>query len=417
MFQNRNNNDQRRFQPDFTRFPAAIFESDDWGACETAPDPASALRCLELFGRSPDSVTSTLESSASLEALFDVLRKHHGADGQPAVFTAFTSMGNPDFTAIAANGFEAYADIGFDRGLPPAWHREGVLDKMRAGQKDGIWEPEYHSMLHHVSPRLWMQLLNSNSQDGHLARELFKLQIYAQNRHIPEYEGYTLPEQNAIIRTGFNRFCNAFGRMPHAAVTSDAYPETEILWVANGIRTICLKNCRINSGEVVVYPTKPWNNQNVYTCLGAYQPELDAIYLTRNAFFELDGFSRDGGGNSATEVLRVFQRNQKQYNEPAIISTHRSNYCSFNSGINRIRLQELGRLLTLLKDAGVSFLSSHELAELYRLGWSRRGNILRKWCDDAELPEFDAHLFRLPGLKPVSGASPPAGNYLMGERT
>ncbi len=417
MFQDRKHPCRRRFEPDFSRFPSVVFESDDWGACETAPNPVSACQYLQLFGRRQDAVTGTLESPAHLEALFAVLRRHCGVDKQTAVFTAFTSMGNPDFPAIEEAGFQRYIDIGFDQGVPPAWCSDGVLERMRAGQQEGLWEPEYHSLLHHVSPRLWMELLNADSREGQLARNLFKLQIYAQGRHIPEYEGYTLPEQNECIRTGFSRFRNAFGYLPRAAVTSDAYPETEILWAVNGIRTICLKNCRVNSGEVVVYSTKPWNNQDVYASLGAYQPELDAVYLTRNAFFEMNASNQDCAGNSAGEILQVFQRNQKQYNEPSIISTHRINYCSSSEAVTRLRLQELDRLLSLLEEAGVCFLSSHELSELYRQGWSRRGNILRKWCDNAEVPDFAADFYRLPDLKKIPRSKLPTGNYLVKERT
>ena len=81
---------ERRFEIDLERFPAVVFESDDWGAAEYTPseDLRDVISQI-LPGRS---VNPKLESPAELQALYSILEKHRGADGLNPVFTAFTQL-------------------------------------------------------------------------------------------------------------------------------------------------------------------------------------------------------------------------------------------------------------------------------------------------------------------------------------
>jgi hypothetical protein len=417
----------RRYEIDWESRPSVVFESDDWGACELAPNPAAFERYAALIRRrSGDCQYSpTLESPADLERLFSILEARRGADGLPAVFTAFTCVGNPDFAAIRANGFTEYADIGLDRGVPSGWERGDIAGKMREGLDRGVWAPEFHSFLHHTSPKRLMERLNSDSPDGELARELFDLGCYYQGEHVPEYEGLIVREQFERVAGGVERFRNIFGFSPSAAVTSDAYPETEIVWAANGVKAICLKNCRVNTGDVVVYPTKPWNMQNVYQKIGGYNETLGAVYLTRNVFFECLYNGSERSGHSAAEVLSVIERCFGAYNEPAMVSTHRTNYVSFDSEMTKMRYNELERLLRALQERGVFFLTSGEVAELYRSGRSLRKfggrAVFRRWAANAEPLKWTEPLRsvkRLPGMKEIKTDAGdinilPCGDYLI----
>ena len=374
---------RRRFEIDPGVRPVVVLESDDWGACETAPDPGAAGECRRLlarFGRPDRHWRGCLERPADLERLFSVLASHRGADGLPPVFTAFTSMGNPDYRAIREGGFAEYRDIPLGEGFPEGWDGSGVTEKMREGMALGVWEPEYHSLLHHTSPSSWMALLRAPGPEGDLARALFDLNVYTQFRHIPEYEHLPVRGQYRMIDTGFARFERLFGRTPAAAVTSDAYPETELLWAVRGARTVALKNCRVNSGEVVVYPTKPWNMQDVYARMGDIDEKLDVAFLVRNVFLE--------SADTLEDVQRVIEKVWTVYREPAVVSTHRENYCSFDSGHVEACLERLDRLLAWLAGRGAYFLTSAELGDLYRRGWSERrigGDVMRrKWFDDAQ---------------------------------
>lgn len=374
-----------RHKIDWKHWQAVVFESDDWGACENAPNTAAAEQVGKLwtdFYQSKRAAGVGLESPKDLERLYTTLERFKGADALPAAFTAFICACNPDFDEIRRNGFTRYASIGIDHGVPQGWERGwehgAIAKKWRDGIARGVFVPEFHGFLHHTSPKTWMHLLRAAGPEGDLARELFDLKIYYQGRHVPEYEGMNVREQNAFVKTGIETFIRATGYKPAASVTSDAYPVTETIWSLNGIRIICLKNCKMNTGEVVVYHTKPWNNQNTYVPIGAYNSMDDVIYLTRNAWFE---------NHSSDETFPVILNRWSQ-GEPAMVSTHRSIYVSQHSEHIERGYAKLEDLLSRLAAKGARFLTTAEIGDLYRQGWSLRTNgdikILRKWAEDAE---------------------------------
>ena len=381
----------RHYEIDQKEFPVVVIESDDWGACELVPEHSMVERynaTLEKYGKGKGWAEHGLERPFELKELYDVLESHKGADGNPAIFTSFTAMGNPDFKAIRENGFTKYVDIPINKGFPEKWQGEGIIDTMLEGMNRGVWCPEYHAILHHTSPRLWLELLRSDSEDGKFARELFDMNSYFQMHHLPEYEAYNIHEQYEFIHAGFRRFKETFGRMPEAAVTSDAYPETELLWMALGVKAVAIKNCRVNSGEVVVYPTKPWNMQDVYAKLGDCSSIADCTFLTRNVFCEM--------GVPKEDILKAIKRNRTVYNEPSVISSHRVNYCCFVDEKRKNAMDRLDEILTELDKEGYCYLTSAELASLYRSGWSKRvvGDkvLFRKWFPEAKVPAYAAAL-------------------------
>ncbi len=370
-----------RHRIDWQRWQAVVFESDDWGACENAPDDATGRQVGALWSEfygGTRTAGGTLEAPADLDRIFRTLEQHRGADGQPVLFTPFICAGNPDFDAIRQNNFTRFVWLGIDRGVPRGWERGDIAGKWREGVKRGVFAPEFHGFLHHTSPKAWMRLLNTTSPEGELARRLFDLRVYCQGRHVPEYEGMNVREQNAFVKDGIAAFVQATGCRPAASVTSDAFPVTETIWALNGIRIVCLKNCKMNTGEVVVYHTKPWNNQDAYAPIGAYDEMNDVIFLTRNAWFEKQ---------TADETYPVVLRRWAE-GEPAVISTHRSNYVSMNPKHDDAGYAKLDDLLGRLAARGARFLSTAEIGDLYRQGWSLRSDgavkILRKWADDAE---------------------------------
>lgn len=355
-----------------------------------------------------------LESPEDLEHLYATLERFHGADALPAVFTAFICACNPDYDEIRRNGFSSYAWIGVDRGVPHGWERGDFTAKWREGVKRGIFAPEFHAFLHHTSPKTWLRLLQTASPEGDLARKLFDLRVYFQGRHVPEYEGMNVREQYACVKTGIETFTRATGCLPAAAVTSVAYPVTETTWSLNGIRTICLKNSKMNTGEVVVYHTKPWNNQDTYVPIGAYNPMEDVIYLCRNAWFE---------GQSADEAFPVILRRWSE-GEPAVVSSHRSNYVSLRREVVTRGYAKLEDLLGRLMEKGARFLTTAEVGDLYRQGWSLRTTggkqILRKWAEDADpiqLTHGAKSLVSIPEgksffLRPDGTVTVPPGDYV-----
>ncbi len=371
---------KRNFDIDWKHFPTVVFESDDWGACEVVPDQEKSRKIISLFdkhGKCAFGGSSTLESPEELECLYKTLENTKGPDGVSAVFTAFICMSNPDYNAIRKNGFSSYEHIGLDKGVPPTWERGKIMAKLQEGYSRGVFAPEYHGMLHHTSTKEWLERLNTQNSDGELARALFDMECYYQGEHVPEYKYLNVNEQYSYTKTGVKIFKNIFGFTPNAAVTSDAYPETETVWSINGIKTVCLKNCRLDDGKIEIYRTKLWNNQDESVQIGEYDPVKDVVYMIRNVFFEMNAEPKS--------TLKLIRKCIGKYNEPAVVSTHRNKYTKPDASRG---LAELSLLLQGLAKENFYFLSTSEVSSLYRNGWSKRhcpgkGWIFRKWNKDA----------------------------------
>lgn len=387
---------------DWNQFRAVVFESDDWGACEAVRNSEDAIALkpvIERMGK-PSLSHSTLETPDDLERLYTTLEAVRGWDGQQAVFTAFMPMGNPDYAAIAASGFQEYHDIGLDEGVPPGWERGDLIGKWREGVARGVFSPEFHAGLHHISPLLWLELLRDKGPDSQNARALFAHSSYTQSQHLPEYHGMNAAMQHAWVGRSIARFKNLFGYAPQAGVSSDTLPMTEVVWAVNGLQIFCLKNCRLHDGTVVTYDTKPWNSQDRNCPMGAYNRRHDLVYLGRN--LHLDGKKPEDLGELTAAIQANWQRN-----EPVVVNTHRINYV----GLDKERCDEGYDTLRVLLgwlagQEGVRFLTTSELGQLYRDGYSMRQvgshRLLRQWSQSTmtlRIPGAVTRLLSLPDHK------------------
>ncbi|MFW6058819.1 MAG: hypothetical protein ACODAQ_01475 [Phycisphaeraceae bacterium] len=390
---------------DWQRHPALVIESDDWGACESArhaADASALRRKLEPLGFPIDRLHNTLESPADLDALYNVLASVTGRDGQPAVMTGFVCLGNPDYDAIRAADFRAYHDIGLDEGVPIGWERGDIVGAMRRGMHRGVFVPEFHAGLHHTSPTLWLELLRCGSVEGRIARILFDHGCYAQPAHLPEYHRMSARQQRDWVQRALDRFRRAFGVSPAAAVTSDATPVTEVVWSLAGMEVFCLKNARLHDGSVVIYDTKPWNAQDARCPMGGSNPELEMVYLSRNV--HADGAAFRNAPDEAAPLVAAIHACWRR-DEPAVMNTHRNNYVSLDAQRAQAGRRMLGDVLERLvtEAPNVCFLTTHELAQLYRQGYSVRrvGEecVVRQWSPEPltiRLPGPVHHVQALP---------------------
>ncbi|HWL53199.1 MAG TPA: hypothetical protein VNQ90_12245 [Chthoniobacteraceae bacterium] len=357
---------------DWQHEPAVVFESDDWGACEHAPSAGEWKRQLAATPPAawPPYFNAKLESPAEMERLADLLDSVRDAQGRPARFTAFTCLANPDFDKISTSGFTEYYDRFVDEGFPAPWQGEGVVTAWRGAMKRGVWAPEFHTRFHHTHGGDWLALLRDPGETGQTARNRFAARIYSQDRHYPEYRAMSREEIAAWVRPAVAAFERLFGFRPDAGVTSDATAEVEAVWAECGIRTFCLRNFAIPGAAPLVYHTKPWNNQDPATPMGAWNAGTDVIYLSRNIFFE-PGFDPAYSFETIMDHVRqVWARN-----EPAVFSTHRLNYVNYRPEVAEQGLRELRRVLKRLAEVPrIRFLTTREVAALYR-----HGNLPSPW--------------------------------------
>ena len=398
---------ERKYEIDSERFPAIVIESDDWGALAGVADESLLAAYFKICGYERKCCPK-LESKEELYNLFSLLKKYHGADGFSPVITAFTCLGNPDFDQIRADDFRKYTDIGVDEGFPAGWNGDGIVTAWQDGIRQDLWHPEFHATLHHINSRNWLALMQTDSPQGEMARQMFRIKTYSLPYHLPEYDDFTLQEQDQMIKKAFQRFYNVFGRYPSVAINSDATPDTVQLWYNNGIRTLALINARLNNGVCTVYHTKPWNCQDIYGRLGDMDHDRDLAFLTRNVFWESES------ADTAADIWQVCRNNFKIYNEPSIISAHRNVWSTFPTSMIEKNLTRWGEFFALAEANGVYFLTSAEVGDLYRQGWSIRqtsqGKLLRKWsiCPP---PEISGTVIELPSGKPTVLTEKSCGNY------
>lgn len=353
-----------RHQIDWRDFPAVVIESDDWGACEYAPTREIWVdeQRVTASGKFPPFHNGKLESPEEMERFSDLLSGFSDSNGSPAVVTGFICLANPDFEKIKASGFREYHDLFVDEGFPCPWKGGGLVEAWRRAISKGVFAPEFHSRFHHSNARNWMKQLRENS--GGVARTRFAKGIYCQDPHDPEYGGMRPMEMEGWIGPAVAAFERTFGFKAAAGVTSDATPLTEILWAAHGIRTFCLRNFSIPGATPLTYHTKPWNNQDPDTPMGAWNSETDVIYMSRNVFFE-PAFDLDYSFDRTMRHVRAI----RERNEPIVISTHRLNYVNWDEEITERGFREFRRLLEALSEMpGVRFLSTREAAGIYREG-------------------------------------------------
>ena len=412
---------------DWCKHRAVVFESDDWGNCGTCPDAATLERVRRHPVVAADDAkragiwrADTLEDTAEMAALFEVLERHRGSDGRPAVFTAFYPTCNPDYDAIRDSGFTQYCDIPIDRGWSQGWHSEGAIPMAREGMQRGVWCPEFHARLHHSNPVGWLEILRGPHEETDVYRFLFDNHIYYFNRHLPEYDGMVIREQYDWLRPAVEAFERAFGVGPSCGINSDAIPGTEEVYALLGIRVRCLRSVVLNSGKQVrpYGKNKPDGTMDGTSPMGAYNRFLDLVYLNRNAFFETSASGPEAIDESFGAIVNCWDRD-----EPAVTSTHRLHYATLDPELRRKGLEHLDELLGRLgrEHPEVVYLTSWEVAQLCRFGVSaaRFGStwVLRNYTSEPQRLATGADL-AIPAVdlrtgkqcEPVSEA---AGTYML----
>jgi hypothetical protein len=373
------------YRIDWRIHPAIVFESDDWGQMRLFPNMElleEGVRLIpsasrDFYQRNSKHLTDTLESPADMEELFAVLKKHRGGDGLPVVFTANYIIGSPDYTKIRDNNFRKF----FSQILPSVpilWKRGDILSKAREGIALGVWEPEYHGLVH-MNPFKWIETLrNSETAD----RRLFELETYAGTNgfNSQEYAPELSDEQQvALIDEGIKAFREVFGRLPVSVFASYEtwQTRTETFLSQKGVSIIQGKNLQnLQSRPLLVKfagkilnilgykdADKPWQLD-----MGEKNAKTKVMYLLRNIEFEPSVEEVDWD-NTFSAIMAAWSSGK-----PAIIAVHRFNFASVRPGDRDVSIRRLDDLLRKIKDQrpDVVFLTDQELAQIYNRGYSVR---------------------------------------------
>lgn len=354
-----------------------VFSVDDYGNVRLDSEKArenldkAGLKVLSRF----DSY-DTLETREDLEALYDVLTSVKDKNGKHAVFTPYALSCNINFEAMAAKNNENYI---YER-LPDTYEKlsktdaksyEGTWPLWKEGIEKGFMKPQFHGREH----------FNLKAFEEKLKKQDKEVLVNLQNRSYTSISstgyptiGYTqafafqneedFPRLEIILSDGTKQFEKVFGyKSSTFTPPAQQFPPSMLhILRDNGIKAIDKPfHHQLHIGNV--------HYKRKFNILGV-EKETGLIKLVRNVVFEPTHGNINHVEKALNQIKAAFI-----WNKPAIISSHRVNFCGHIDESNRKRgLEGLKALLFEItrRWPDVEFMAADELGNLIALD---QGNV------------------------------------------
>jgi hypothetical protein len=346
-----------------------IFAVDDYGNVRLDSKRARdnmVASGLALHGRFD--LLDAMETRQDLEALLETLSSFTDSRSRHAVFTPFALSANPDFEAMAQRdqGYQyepltrTFERLAVDQ--PEAY--EGAWALWREGIRSGLLKPQFHGREH-----LNVEVLERKLKVGDRA-----LRINIENRSMAGlgdepslpgvgfthgfglWERSEIERHRVIIADGLKLFEQIFGfrSQTFTPPAQMLHPDLYLFVESQGVRAIdkplhCVR--RLDRERTV----------REFNALGRQRGQ-GHVSLVRNVVFEpTNDRAFDAVGLALAQVAAAFR-----WRKPAIISSHRVNFCGHIEEDNRSFGQNALRsllqgILTRWPDA--QFISGDELVE------------------------------------------------------
>lgn len=355
-----------------TKNKIVVLAIDDYGNIRT--HSSKALENMIKMGIHPQSRFDKfdhLETKTDLEALYDVLTSVNDQHGNPAVFSPLAMSGNINFEAMQENGFQefVYEDLlqsflKLSVLLPTEY--EGTWDLWKDGIKEGLMRPQFHGR-EHLNIKVLNTKLEQNNEEMKISLEN-RSNACISNSGFPNisptaaFEFEQIEENRtfeSVIAQGLSDFEKVYG-----------YRAT--VFNAPGGREHAVIHKYLKAGGIKFIET-PWIKSE-HQGLGKYRRkinysgqlnQLNMVYSVRNVVFE-PTYERgvDWVNYTFKQIETAFR-----WNKPAIISSHRVNFCGMLDEKNRAKgLHSLKILLSKIvnKHPDVMFVGLGELCnDLY----------------------------------------------------
>ncbi len=313
-----------------TRRKLVAFAVDDYCNVRVASTEArNRLVAAGLDMSSPFDRFDAVETRQELEALFEVLAGVCDANGRHAVFTAYAVTANPDFARIRAarTGYEyesvpaTFARLAAEQ--PAAY--AGAWALWKEGQARGLIQPQFHGR-EHLNVELFEHKLRSGAHDLQVNLENGCMAGLSKDQALPEvsftqafafHDRQRLVRHAEIIRDGLDMFEQAWGfrsvsfTPPAQVLSPTLYPSCE----QAGIRMINkTRTTRLREGGQLLPSEVNWTG---------LRGQHAHYALVRNAVFEPGANDQRASVERALAQIRAAFR----WNRPAVVSSHRVNYC------------------------------------------------------------------------------------------
>lgn len=347
-----------------------VFSVDDYGNVRVHSKKARKKMNEEgLKIKSRFDTLDTLETREDIEMLFETLQSVQDKHGNPAVFTPFAIPCNINFEKMAETGYTEY----FFELLPDTFRKlsemnpdayKGAWRLIKEGIDQGLMVPQFHGR-EHFNLKVFKEKLRDND---HTVLTALKNRSYtsisgsgydsistlaAFNFH----EFHENEQLQKIIEDGIRAFEDVYGYKPEnfMAPGGREHPVLHETLLDCGIRyldTPLVKSEHQGEGKY----------KRVFNYTGK-QNELGQIFLVRNVLFEpSENESIDWADYAMNQIEAAFR-----WNRPAIISSHRVNFCGLIDPDNRSRgIASLEKLLNRIVSRWpeVEFMSASSLGRL-----------------------------------------------------
>ena len=348
-----------------------VFSVDDYGNVRLdSKEAKSRLISGGIKLKSHFDNFDSMETREDLEVLFECLTSVRDKNNNPAVFSPFALPCNIDFYRMKRNKYEEYIYENLDQTFQRLENQDhnaygGTWRIWKEGIKLGLLRPQFHGR-EHLNLKVLSENLEKKDYITKLCLENYSYagilnHVYPSISYTAAFDFWELEENKAfenIITSGVESFTEVFGYQPIQFNAPGATASSLInkYLFQNGIKFIdnpFLKSEHLGLGHYK--KSLNYTGKNIYPGL---------TNLNRNVVFEPTEGSRDWVTFAMRQIEIAFK-----CKKPAIISSHRVNFCgNIDEGNRQIGIHSLKNLLKNIigRWPDVEFLSSEDLCKIIR---------------------------------------------------
>lgn len=345
-----------------------VFESDDWGSIRI-PSIEVQQQLLEkslIKDKDPFSKYDALETTADYYALYEVFRKFKDNKGNHPVLTANVILNNPDFKKIEAGNFETYYNESFLATYKNYSGSENAFAALQEGIKQQLIVPQFHGN-EHLNVSRWMKFLKEGNERYRYAfeRNCFAIdEVNAENRRgnlMAAYDYNNTLELDYIKKSivdGLKQFEAIFGFKSKTTIAPCYVWDKAVEQVFQERQVMSFQGSYVQN-----YPVEGKSFSKKYRYSGQTN-EKGQNYYVRNGLFEPSITPNIDWVNKCMESIAIAFK----WGKPAIIGTHRINFCSrLNENHRNQNLKDLEELLKqiLKRWPDIQFSDSSKIINMY----------------------------------------------------
>lgn len=310
-------------------------------------------------------------SHDDLELLLELLGSVRNSASKNPVVTANCLVANPDFDKIEASGFADYHYELVTETLKNYPQHDRSFSLWMDGADAGLLKHQFHGR-EHLNVAMFMTALRAGDEDAlfgfrHCMPGCIPKGPKVQGNKYVEATRFRSPEEKDFVLGALVDGLVIFERL--FGFRSDTLIPTNYCWSRDFDQAVAQSGVQgFQGNRIMTDQQTDGSHVRVSRKLGERNTH-GQVYLTRNATFEPSLFRMkiaDPVDNCLSEINGAFMMGK-----PAIISSHRINFCGFIDPKNRDRnLMMLRKLLqsVIAKWPDVEFLSSDQL--LGQMNWT-----------------------------------------------